>query len=158
MKKNSKLVCSPAYARFCFLLVLSLLFSAFTQAQTVTGTVTDAANQPVSGATVTVKGTAKATTTDNGEKFSINAASNDVLIVTSVGYLTKEVPVDGKTSINTSLVTDAQNLNEVVVTALAITRQARALGYSTTTVKPEDLTVNRSPNLINALEGKIAGV
>jgi len=80
MKKNSKLVCSPGYARFCFLLVLSLLFSAFTYAQTVTGTVNNASNQPVSGATVTVKGTAKATTNDNAGKFSINGASNDVLV------------------------------------------------------------------------------
>ena len=80
MKKNSKLVSSPGYARFCFLLVLSLLFSAFTYAQTVTGTITDGANQPVSGATVTVKGTAKATTTDNAGKFSINATGNDVLV------------------------------------------------------------------------------
>jgi len=80
MKKNSKLVSSPGYARFCFLLVLSLLFSAFTYAQTVTGTVNNASNQPVSGVTVTVKGTAKATTTDNAGKFSINGASNDVLV------------------------------------------------------------------------------
>jgi hypothetical protein len=58
MKKNLKLVSSPGYPRFCFLLVLPLLLSAFTYAQT--GTVTDASNQPVSGATVTVKGTAKA--------------------------------------------------------------------------------------------------
>jgi hypothetical protein len=75
MKINSKLVSSPGYVRFCLLLVLSLLFSSFNNAQTVTGTVTDAANQPVSGATVTFKGTARATTTDNVGKFSINAVN-----------------------------------------------------------------------------------
>lgn len=158
MKKKLKLVYSPGDFRFYFLLLFSLILSAFSNAQTVTGTVTDASNQPVSGVTVTVKGTARATTTDNAGKFSINAASNDVLVLSSVGYLSKEVPLDGKTSISTSLVTDEQNLNEVVVTALGITRQARSLGYSTTTVKPEDLTVNRTPNLMNALEGKVAGV
>jgi TonB-linked SusC/RagA family outer membrane protein len=158
MKKNLKLASSPDVFRFLCFLLISLLLSAFTYAQTVTGTITDASNQPVSGATVTVKGTTRATTTDNAGKFSINAAGNDVLVFTSVGFISKELPLDGKTSITTSLVTDAQNLNEVVVTALGITRQARSLGYSTTTVKPEDLTVNRSPNLMNALEGKVAGV
>ena len=51
-----------------------------------------------------------------------------------------------------------QNLDEVVVTALGIRKQSRGLGYAATNVKPEDLTVNRSPNLMNALQGKVAGV
>ncbi len=56
------------------------------------------------------------------------------------------------------LLTNAQSLDAVVVTALGITKQARGLGYAATNVKPEELTINRTPNVMNSLQGKVAGV
>lgn len=157
MKEKLKLVFTPGYAKFCLLLFFSLFLTAFSHAQTVSGVVSDGSN-PVVGATVTVKGTSRATATDNAGRFTVQATGTDVLVVSSVGFISQEIAVDGKLNVNISLVTDAQNMNEVVVTALGITKQARALGYAATNVKPEDLTVNRTPNLMNALQGKVAGV
>lgn len=139
------------------LLVSFLSFNGFAQ-QRVTGTVTDANGQAVAGATVQVKGSTRATATDAEGRFTIQAPGNAVLVVTSVGFAGQEIAVGGKTSLSISMTGSGQNMNEVVVTALGIRREQRALGYSTSTVKPEELTVNRTPNLMNALQGKVAGV
>lgn len=157
MKSKLKLALTPGGPRFYLLLLFSLFISAVTYAQTVSGVINDGSN-PVGGATVTVKGSTRATATDNAGRFSIQATGTDVLVISSVGYLTQEVSVDGKLNMTIRLVTDAQSMNEVVVTALGITKQARALGYAATNVKPDELTVNRTPNLMNALQGKVAGV
>lgn len=132
-------------------------FNVFAQ-QRVTGTVTGTNGQPVSDATVQVKGTARATVTDANGQFSVEASGNDVLVISSVGFATQEVAVNGRSNISISLAGADQSLNEVVVTALGIRRQQRSLGYATAVVKPEELTVNRTPNLMNALQGKVAGV
>ncbi|WP_121357422.1 SusC/RagA family TonB-linked outer membrane protein [Flavisolibacter nicotianae] len=157
MKENAKL-------RFCtgfFKLLFSLLlfsFSTITQAQTITGTVTDEGGKNLAGVSVTVKGTAGGTTTDLQGRYRINAGANATLVFSYVGYTNSEVPVDGRSQVNVSLSPNAQNMSNVVVTALGITKQTRGLGYSASSVKPEELTVNRTANPINALEGKIAGV
>jgi TonB-linked SusC/RagA family outer membrane protein len=78
--------------------------------------------------------------------------------ISSVGFTTQEVQVDGRGSITVSLAGTDQSMNEVVVTALGIRREQRSLGYATSAVKPEEVTLNRTPNLMNALQGKIAGV
>jgi TonB-linked SusC/RagA family outer membrane protein len=159
MRKNTQLASPPALSRLLFSLSLILFFSVAAMAQTVTGTVTDAVNKPVSGVTVTVKGTSHATVTNDAGSFSINAGGTDVLLFSSVGFTTQEVSVSGRSNISINMAAGTgQNLDEVVVTALGISRKSRSLGYATTTVKPEDLTVNRSPNLMNALQGKVAGV
>lgn len=135
----------------CFFVSLS----AFSQ--NITGTVTDG-TKPVGKVTVTVKGTSRATTTNDAGKFSVNASGSDVLVISSVGFVQQEVAVDGRQIVNVTLVTDTRNMEEIVVTALGISKRARGIGYSATNVKPEELTVNRTPNPINALEGKVAGV
>lgn len=125
----------------------------------VTGRVTNDRGEPVVGATVQVKGTNVATSTDAEGRFRINTPSSSaVLIISYVGFDTQEVTVTGRDNVNVSLVSRQGNMNEVVVTALGIRRQTRGLGYSTASVRPEELTVNRTPNLMNALQGKIAGV
>ena len=157
MKVNAKLRCNPGFKK----LMLSVLaFSFFTtiQAQTVSGTVSEA-GKALPGVTVTVKGKQTATTTDAAGKFSINAAGSDVLVFTSVGYATKEVAIKNNTSLTVELDVESQVMGEVIVTtALGINKQARSLGYSTTNVNPAELTVNRSPNVMNALQGKVAGL
>jgi hypothetical protein len=91
-------------------------------------------------------------------RYRINAVPNATLVFSYVGYTNSEVPVNGRSQVNVSLTPSAQNMSNVVVTALGITKQTRGLGYSASNVKPEELTVNRTANPINALEGKIAGV
>ena len=158
MSKKLKLVASPALSKLLLSLSLFLFFSVAASSQTVTGTVTDANAKPLSGVTVQVKGKTTATVTNDAGNFSINATGTDVLVFSSVGFTQQEVPVNGRSSVTIGMAGGAQNLDEVVVTALGISRQARSLGYAATNVKPEELTVNRTPNPINALQGKVAGV
>jgi len=158
MTKELRLLRKPAS---CMRLLLCLMFafSSFVlKAQTVSGTISNKEGDKLSGVTIKIKGTNNGTTTDAEGKFSINASSKSVLVISSVGYATQEIAVSGRSSLVVSMVRDLRNLDEVVVTALGIKKQARGLGYSTTNVKPDELTVNRTPNVINALQGKVAGV
>ncbi|HEU4901164.1 MAG TPA: SusC/RagA family TonB-linked outer membrane protein [Flavisolibacter sp.] len=157
MKENAKLRFCPGFFRLLFSLLL-FSFSTISRAQTVSGTVTDEGGKNLSGVSVTVKGTPGGTTTDLQGRYRINANPNATLVFSYVGYTNTEVPVDGRSTVNVSLTPSAQNMSNVVVTALGITKQTRGLGYSASSVKPEELTVNRTANPINALEGKIAGV
>lgn len=83
---------------------------------------------------------------------------NTTLVFSSIGYTTKEVAVGNRSTINVTLAEDTKLLNEVVVTALGITREKKALGYSAQGVDSEELVQNRQPNLVNASQGKVAGV
>jgi hypothetical protein len=140
MRKKLKLVASPAWSKLLLSLSLFLFFSVVASSQTVTGTVTDATSKPLSGVTVTVKGTNRATVTNDAGNFSINAAGTDVLVLSSVGFNSQEVSIGGRTSLAINLVAGtAQNIDEVVVTALGIGRQTRSLGYAVSNVKPEEL-------------------
>lgn len=145
------------FAGFALFSILLLLISA-THAQTVTGTVSDEKGTKLFNVSVLVKRTSRGTTTDADGKFSIGAAGNDILVFTSVGYKSKEVAVEGRNNVNVTLMPEGQDLGEVVVTALGIKKQTRALGYSATSVKPDELTVNRTSNVMNALQGKVAGL
>ncbi|RZM20352.1 MAG: hypothetical protein EOO88_36445 [Pedobacter sp.] len=149
----------PVLSRCCLLLFISLCISASLLAQTVTGSVVDNEKKPVSGATIAVKGTTKATSTNATGNFSIEASSNDILIVTYVGFGTLEVPVAGQSNLTLTLMRgDGSDLDVVVVTALGIKRQARALGYASSSVKNEDITINRTTNVMESLEGRISGL
>jgi TonB-linked SusC/RagA family outer membrane protein len=157
MKKNLSLVCKPARSSFLFLLLL-IFISATSTAQMVSGTISSREGQALSGVTVTVKGTNKATTTNPSGKFSIEMGGKTAITVSSVGYIGQDIDVAGRSSLNINLETDQKKVDEVVVVALGIKKEARRLGYSTTAVSSEELTVNRTPNLMNALQGKVAGV
>lgn len=157
MREKLRLVKKPAVGKL-LLLFSFLFFSQILLAQNISGTVKDQSGKGLPGITVSVKGSNKATSTDASGNFSIDAGSNAVLLFTSVGFLSQEVAVSGRSSLNIELASDARSMNEVVVTALGIRRQAKSLGYATTTVKPEELTINRTNNLMNALQGKVAGV
>jgi TonB-linked SusC/RagA family outer membrane protein len=133
--------------------------TAIKEFEEISGRVTNERGEPVIGATVQLKGTSVATSTDADGRFRLNAPNaTATLIVSYVGYETQEVALGGRSAVTIALISRQGNMNEVVVTALGIRRQTRGLGYSTATVKPEELTVNRTPNLMNSLQGKIAGV
>lgn len=125
----------------------------------LTGRVTTDRGEPVVGATVQVKGSNTATVTDNDGRFRIDIPSSAaVLVISYVGYETQEIPVGGKSTLDVALVNRQANMNEVVVTALGIRREARRLGYSTATVGTDQVTVNRTTNVGNSLVGKVAGL
>src|SRR5260221_5773649 len=132
---------------------------AMAQERTISGTVNKANKTPVIGATVSQKGTRTASVTDASGNFSIKVTGTNVtLVVSSVGFSSKEIPVPGgSTSVSVELTEDNRQLGEVVVTALGISRQSKALVYAAQTVKPAELTGVRDPNnVLNSLQGKVA--
>ena len=124
----------------------------------VSGTVTEETGSPLPGVNVVVKGTSTGTVTDSDGKYSINVPEDGTLVYSFIGYKQIEIAVGARTSIDAVMEPDLQSLEEVVVTALGIEKSTRSLGYATAKVTSEQLTINRSPNLMNALQGKIAGV
>lgn len=128
-------------------------------AQTVKGKVTDEKGAGLPGVSILIKGSQRGTSTnaDGGFQLEVPNASS-VLVFSYVGYESKEITVGNQTNINLSLSPESTSLGEVVVTALGIKKQAKSIGYATATVGTEEITVNRTANFMNALQGKMAGV
>jgi TonB-linked SusC/RagA family outer membrane protein len=125
----------------------------------VSGIVRDENNSPFPGVNILIKGTTTGTSTDVNGRYSLDVENGDAILVFSfVGYTTQEIAVGGRTIIDLSMTPDIKALDELVVTALGIEKSSRGLGYSTTKVNADELVVNRTPNLMNSLQGKIAGV
>ncbi|MDH6315582.1 TonB-linked SusC/RagA family outer membrane protein [Parabacteroides sp. PF5-5] len=139
-------------------LALSTYTETQQQTKSVTGTVTDPSGEPIIGANVIVKGTTNGTITDYDGNFSLEVPMDAVLSISYIGYIPQEVTYTGQTTLTIILVDDTQALDEVVVTALGIKRERRALGYAMQEVKGDQLTETRDANVANALAGKIAGV
>lgn len=149
--KTKKLVLS------CFLILASAVLWA--QEKTVTGVVKNAEDgSPLAKASVHVKGTNIITATDDKGAFSIKAKNGQVLVVSVVGYRAMEKTVGNATVINFDMESAAAEMENVVVTALGIRREEKALGYSVSKVKGEDITDAMSNNWTNALTGKVAGI
>ena len=141
------------------LLFVAMLCIQGTLAQTISGTVTDEGGTPLPGVNVVEKGTNNGTSTDFDGNYSINVSgSTATLVFSSLGFTTAEMPVGGQSTVNVSLVEDAEQLGEVVVTALGIKKEAKALGYAVTQVGGEELSSVKVTNAINSLQGKVAGV
>lgn len=144
------------------LFTLLLITSSLVLAQTVVINGTVAAQEdgsPIPGANVTVKGTTIGTLTGVDGKYQIAVpASAKTLVFSFIGMTSQEVAINGRSSINVSLVTDLVAVDEVVVTALGIRREAKALGYSVQSISTEQIANSNNTNVINSLSGKIAGV
>ena len=139
-----------------FLLFQTMLFSQSTIS--VSGTVTDNENQPLPGASVVLKGTTTGTQTDFDGNFILdNVPSNGVLIVSYIGYTSKEISINSQTSITISLQEDTQSLDEVVVIGYGTTT-VKDLTSSITTVKSDELVKTPSGAAMQALQGKVAGL
>lgn len=123
----------------------------------VTGQVLDENGEPVIGATVTVKGSNTTAVTDLDGRFAIRAGRGTTLAVTYVGYGTTSVQVDNARLVIT-IRQDAQQLDEVVVTALGIKKEAKSLSYNVQQVGAEALMTVQDANFVNSLAGKVAGV
>ena len=131
--------------------------SSAVQASMVTGQVLDENGEPVIGATVKVKDTNVTAVTDLDGRFSIKAPQGSILVVSYVGYGSNEVRVDGS-GLTIGLRQDAQVLNEVVVTALGIKKEAKSLSYNVQQVEGNALMRVQDANFVNSLSGKVAGV
>ncbi|HEY1165601.1 MAG TPA: SusC/RagA family TonB-linked outer membrane protein [Chitinophaga sp.] len=141
----------------CTVLLLLCAFGAIAQEKkTVSGTVSDEKGSPLIGVSVLEKGTSNGTSTQVDGKFTLKAGPNAILVFSYIGYQKKEVAADNAGNIQ--LAPDNKGLNEVVVTAMGIKREARALGYAVSTVTSKELTQTGSPNFASALYGKAAGV
>ncbi|WP_428660543.1 SusC/RagA family TonB-linked outer membrane protein [Runella sp.] len=146
--------------RATLLLIALLALQTALWAQTrVSGTVTNTADKSaLAGVSVLVKGTNTGTSTDGNGNYTISAPSGATLVFSFIGYGTKEVALGNQSKVDVSLTESAEALQEVVVTALGIKKESKKLGYATTTINADALTENRSPNFMNTLQGKIAGV
>jgi len=125
---------------------------------TIKGQVTDTKGETLPGVSVRVKGSAIGTTTDMQGNYTLNIADKDVLVFSYIGFLPKEVDVNNRSTINVILQLDLQVLGEIVVTALGIQREAKSLTYAVQTIKGDKLNEAKETNLINSLQGKVAGV
>ena len=139
---------------------LALSAFAFAQEREVAGIVTNIADgAALPGVNVILKGTTNGTTTDGEGKFKLMAPpTGGILIFSFIGLTTQEVDLGTRSDFAVQLTEDSRQLSEVVVTAFGIEKSKEALGYSPQDVKGEALTEARSPNLLNGLSGKIAGV
>ena len=134
------------------------VLNAQQQTRKAVGVVTDKTGEAIIGANVIVKGTTNGTITDMDGRFELDVPNNATLQVSYIGFNTQEIVFTGQPSIEVQLVDDTQALDEVVVTALGIKREKKALGYSMSELKGESLTQTRDANVANALAGKVAGL
>ncbi|MCD8194667.1 MAG: SusC/RagA family TonB-linked outer membrane protein [Tannerellaceae bacterium] len=126
---------------------------------TAQGIVTDMSGEPVIGANVVVKNqTSTGTITDMNGQFSVRVPQSAILQISYIGYITQEVTVQGEQPLKIILREDSQAMEEVVVTALGIKKEKKALAYSVTEVKGDDMNRVKSANLALGLTGKVAGV
>jgi len=136
-----------------------MALSSFAQVRTVTGKVTSSDdNSPLPGVSVVVKGSTTGTVTDADGNFSISVDANGVLLFSFIGLQSKEVAVGERTVIDIQLGLDVTQLSEVVVTAVGIEREKKALGYAVATVDSKALVQKSEVDPLRALQGKMAGV
>ena len=145
-----------------FLSIMFFMGSLIVQAQTkqITGTVTsNEDNQSIPGVSVSVKGTTLGTITNIDGGFELTVPQDaKTLVFSFVGMKNYEVEIGSQSTFNIKMETDVFGIDEVVVTALGISREKKSLGYASQDVKSDELTVAASPDAISALQGKVAGV
>lgn len=142
-----------------FTMLMVIVTLAFAQQRQVTGKVTGSDGAPIPFATVQVKGTSTGTTTDQSGNFKLNVTGDNVVVtVRSVGYATQDVTLGTSGTVNVLLQVNNESLQEVVVTALGIKREKKALGYALQEVGGDQLTRSNEQNFLNSLSGKVSGM
>src|SRR5690554_3000754 len=141
-----------------FLFVLCFAHSSFAQNIKITGTVKSSEdNTPLLGASVLVKGTSVGTMTDFDGNYEIEAPLNSILVFSYIGYQTKEIKATSAGPLDITLEA-GDLLDEVIITALGIKKEKRALGYAVQAVEAEALMEGNQNNMVNGLQGKVSGV
>mgnify|MGYP003407522146 CR=1 FL=1 len=154
-KRLSKVLRNAALAMCALFFSLG---SAWAQDITVTGKVTDKSGEPIVGVYVLVENTTIGTSTDIDGAYTLTAPSAAKLVFTSMGYKDNVVEIAGRAVIDVVMEDDALLLDDVVVTALGVKKERKALGYSVTEMKSTELLRNKQTNVVNSLAGKVAGV
>jgi len=142
---------------FCSGVMLST--SLWAQTKTISGKVTNASDgTSLSNVTVSIKGKAVSTQTNPDGSFTIKAEPGDVLIFSAIGSKSTQQTIGSSSTINMALSGSEEALGEVVVTAMGIKKEKKALGYAVQDIKADELMKNKTANVVNSLAGKIAGV
>ena len=128
------------------------------QKNVVKGKVLDANGEPVIGASVLVRGSQKGAITDTNGEFSIEAPIGSMLEVSYIGMETRAIKVINGKTLTINLKEDSRTVDEVVVTAMGIKKERKALGYAVTDLKATELMKNKNTNVINSLAGKVPGL
>ena len=145
------------FIRFLTLSLVLLSQFLFAQDKIVSGTVTDSNGEALPGVSVIVKGTKIGTQTDFDGKYQIQSSPNQYLVFSFIGMKSQEIQATSST-INVKMIEDTKELTEVVVTALGIKRERKALGYATQQVKGDDISDTPVTNFVDALSGEVAGL
>ncbi len=149
---------SLVYGLLSFFLLVGSMSAVYAQKKTVSGTVLDGSNMPLPGVAIMEKGTTNGVTSDIDGKFSLSVAEDATLKLSSMGYDPQEISVAGITTINVTLKESTELIDEVVVTALGMSKSERALGYAISTIDSKELVKVGNTNFGSALYGKAAGV
>ncbi|PWJ59210.1 TonB-linked SusC/RagA family outer membrane protein [Dyadobacter jejuensis] len=139
----------------CFLLACSYGYS---QNRTITGTVTDEDGSALPGVSIAIRNTNQGTITEADGSYRLEADPNATLVFSFIGFLNQEIKIGNQSVINVSLKNDINQLQEVLVTALGIKREARAVGYSVAQVDGSELVRKSEVDPLKSLQGKVAGV
>tara|TARA_R110002050_G_scaffold1281_3_gene9219 strand:- start:13877 stop:16930 length:3054 start_codon:yes stop_codon:yes gene_type:complete len=158
MKKILKYFSGFIAKRFFFMFFFGLgIFTVFGQKEVISGTVIDNSGQPIPGASVIVKGTTTGTSTDFDGKFTINASPANVLLISYIGYATREITVGSQKIISVTLQEDVAKLDEVVVLGYGTQKRSDISG-SVSEIAQKEIAKNPTPNLSNALVGQASGI
>lgn len=128
------------------------------QDRTVTGKVTAADGSVLPGVNISIKGTVRGTTTDGDGAYTIAVTPNATLVYSFIGFESMERAVGNQSSIDITMATDINQLNEVVVTALGVSRDKKSLGYAVQEIKGAEVNTVKQQNFVNSLSGKVSGV
>ncbi len=146
-------------ALFLFLTLFVGLQTTMAQTKAISGKVVDDLGEALPGVAIVVKGTSVGTTSRFDGTYSMQVPNDaTILVYTFVGMATQEVAIAGQNTINVTLTSDSEDIDEVVVTALGISREKKSLGYAVQEVSGEDMNKVQSSNFATALSGKVAGV
>lgn len=141
------------------LVLLMLPNTAYAQEpKPVTGTVLADDGNPLPGVTIRIKGSNRNALTDVAGHYRIGANPGEVLEFSFIGYESQHIPVGNSTTIDVKMLTASSSLEQVIVTGMGIKKEKKALGYSVQDIKSAELLKNKDPNLVNSLNGKIAGL
>ena len=144
---------------FISLLLMASGINAFAQDRQISGKVTSTEDgSPLPGVNIAVRGTNRGTTTGADGSYRINVDGQSTLVFSFVGFQAQTISVVDRTTINVVLATEIGSLEEVVVTALGITREKKSLGYASQEVKGDQVNTAKESNFINSLSGKVSGV
>lgn len=138
--------------------LLLLSMQVYAQNREVTGTVTADDGSTLPGVNISIKGTTRGVTTSLDGKYSIEAAQGATLVYSFVGYVSQNIVLGSQTNIDVKLISDSQQLGEVVVTALGISRERKSIGYSTATVSNLSITEGRNTSALDALNARVPGL